>query len=336
MTTATISVAILLDSYFHQRLIAQRRASRQTVLAYRDALRLLVTFAAERAHTAPERLTLEQLDRDVVLAFLEHLEGTRQNTVRTRNARRAALRGFFRYVGYLDPAALAIVQRILAIPAKLDAKRLLGYLTREELTAILAAPDRTTRHGRMEYTLLLFLAYTGARVSEAIQVNAKDLHVTGAPWVVLYGKGQSVREVPLSPDLARVLRDLCAEWNLPLHEARPIFRNRQGRPFTRFGITHLIRRVVAIAQQTVPSLADKHVSPHTFRHTAGMCLLQSGVELNVIRCWLGHQSLDTTHQYIEADQEMKRKALEQSGMTTAESSRYQPSDAVLALLESFK
>jgi len=336
MTTATMSVAALLESYFHQRLMAQRRTSRHTILAYRDALRLFLTFAAARAHTTPERLTLEQLDREVVLAFLEHLEEGRQNKVRTRNARRAALRGFFQYVGYLDPAALAIVQRVLAIPPKRDAKRLLGYLTREELAAILAAPDRTTRHGRMEYALLVFLAYTGARVSEAIQVNARDLHLTGATWVVLYGKGQSVREVPMNADLARVLRELCTEWNLPLHEARPIFLNRQGRPFTRFGITHLIRRLVAIAKQTVSSLADKQVTPHTFRHTTGMCLLQSGVDLNIIRSWLGHQSLDTTHQYIEADQEMKRKALEQSGLTTTESSRYQPSDAVLALLESFK
>ena len=336
MTTATMSVAALLESYFQQRLIAQRRASRQTVLAYRDAMRLFLTFAAARAHTTPERLTLEQLDRDVALAFLDHLEGERQNTVRTRNARRAALRGFFQYVGYLDPAALAIVQRILAIPAKRDAKRLLGYVTREELAAILAAPDRTTRHGRMEYAVLLFLAYTGARESEAIQVNARDVHLIGSPWVVLYGKGQSVREVPLSAAVARVLRELCTEWDLSLHEARPIFRNRQGQPFTRFGITHLIRRMVAIAEQTVPSLAEKRVSPHTFRHTTGMCLLQSGVDLNIIRSWLGHQSLDTTHQYVEADQEMKRKALEQSGMTTAATSRYQPSDAVLALLESFK
>jgi integrase len=239
-------------------------------------------------------------------------------------------------VGYLDPAALAIVQRILAIPAKRDVKLLLGHVTREELAAILAGPDRSTRHGRMEYAVLLFLAYTGARVSEAIQVHAKDLHLTGTPWVVLHGKGQTVREIPLSTEVARVLRELCEEWAVALHAERPIFCNRQGQPFTRFGITHLVRRVVTIAQRSVPSLAVKHVSPHTFRHTTGMCLLQSGVDLNVIRAWLGHQSLDTTHQYVEADQEMKRKALEQSGLTSAESNCYQPPDSVLALLESFR
>ncbi|MHB9036354.1 MAG: tyrosine-type recombinase/integrase [Armatimonadota bacterium] len=336
MKSATMSVAALLESFFHQRLIAQRRVSHQTVLAYRDALRLFLVFAAERAHTTPEELTLKQLDCDVVLAFLDHLELERRNSIRTRNARRAALRAFFQYVGYLDPAALAIVRRILAIPAKLDAKPLLGYVVREELTAILATPDRSTRHGQMEYAFLLFLSYTGARVSEAIGVTATDLHLTGAPRVALHGKGGAVREVPLSTDLARVLRDLCEEWNIGMHETRAVFRNRRGQPFTRFGITHLIRRVLLIASQTAPSLVDKRVSPHTFRHTTGMCLLQSGVDLNIIRSWLGHLSLDTTHQYVEADQEMKRKALEQSGLTTAESSHYKPSDAVLAILESFK
>jgi integrase/recombinase XerD len=336
MKSATMSVAALLESFFHQRLIAQRRVSHQTILAYRDALRLFLVFAADRAHTTPAQLTLEQLDRDVVLAFLDHLELERHNSIRTRNARRAALRAFFQYAAYLDPGALAIARRILAIPAKLHAKRLLGYVIREELGAILAAPDRSTRHGRMEYAFLLFLSYTGARVSEAIAVNARDLHLTGSPWVVLHGKGGTVREVPLSTDLARILRDLCEAWNIDMHEARAVFRNRRGQPFTRFGITHLIRRVLLIAKQAAPSLGEKRVSPHTFRHTTGMCLLQSGVDLNIIRSWLGHLSLDTTHQYVEADQEMKRKALEQSGLTTAESSRYQPPDTVLALLESFK
>lgn len=322
----------LIESFFRQRLVAQRNASPATVATYRDALRLLVVFAAERAQKAPCALAIENLDRDVVLAFLDHLESDRGNSVRTRNARLGAIRSLFQHVAYSDPASLGIAQRVLAIPRKRTTRRIVTYLTRDELEDLLAAPDRGTPQGRRDHALLLFLGRTGARVSEATAVDVRDLRLA-RPWqVLLRGKGSKERVVPIAEDTALVLHALN-EPRADLRPDSPVFVNARGHRLTRFGVSHILRRAVEQAATCRPSLAERAISPHTLRHTAAMHLLQSGVDLTTIQSWLGHVSVDTTHHYLEADIEMKREALAKCDAPEAVSLRYEPSDELLALLD---
>jgi len=333
MNTKQQTLASLIESFFKQRLIAQRRSSRETIASYRDSLRLLIVFVSERLHTSPEKLGIEHLDRDVVLAFLDYLEQTRCNCVRTRNNRLAAIRSFFKYAAYLDPTAMGVVQRVLAIPSKRTVKPILGYLTREELDVLLNIPDRSQRQGRRDYALLLFMAHTGARVSEAVGVNACDLWLTRPYQVLVRGKGGKERLTPINADLARVLEALCEETGIHHSAGTAVFSGMTGKRLTRHGVTHIFLRTVPLAVSIMPTLGKKTITPHTLRHTTAMHMLQDGVDLNMIRSWLGHVSLDTTHQYIEADVEMKRRILEQSGIIEAGHTRYQPPDKLLALLE---
>jgi len=328
------TLAALLESFFRHRLVAQRGASPATVVAYRDALRLFLVFASNRIGKPPSRLCLEELDRDVVLAFLDHLEQQRHNSIRTRNVRLAAIRSFFQHVAYCDPAAMNLAHRVLSIQGKRTTKRLVGYLRQQELEAILAAPDRTTPQGRRDHTLLLFLARTGARVSEAIGINAIDLNLQWPFQVLLRGKRGIQRVVPLGKDIAALLKALLDERGVATDSQTPVFVNARGQRLTRKGVTHTLRRAVTIAAKAKLVLAARAISPHTMRHSLAMQLLQSGVELSTIQSWLGHASINTTHQYVEADLEMKRRALEKCNNPEETSSPYQPTDEVLALLES--
>jgi site-specific recombinase XerD len=328
------TLAQLLQSFFHRRLIAQRRASPATVSAYRDALRLFLLFASKRADKPPSRLRLEELDRDMVLSFLDHLEQERHNSIRTRNVRLAAIRSFFQHVAYCDPAAMGLANRVLSIQGKRTTKRLLGYLRQAELDTILTAPDQRTPQGRRDYALLVFLARTGARVSEAVGVNAADLRLQRPSHVVFRGKGAKERAVPLAKDTVAVLKALVDERGIATDSRSPIFVNARGQRLTRKGVTHILRRAVTIATKTKPSLATTPVSPHTLRHSLAMSLLQSGVDITTIQSWLGHASVNTTHQYVEADLQMKRRALEKCSHPEVSPTPYRPTDEVLALLES--
>lgn len=332
MSTKPPTLAFLLESFFRNRLAAQRRASPATIAAYRDALRLLLVFASERAGQPPSRLRLEDLDHEVVLAFLDHLETTRGNSVRTRNARLAAIRSFFQHVAYSDPAAMGIAQRVLGIPGKRTSRRVVGYLRDDELEAVLAAPDRSTAQGRRDHALLLFLARTGARVSEAVAVNVMDLRLDNPSQVLLHGKGSKDRVVPLEADIITVLRCFLAEGRHRRPDD-PVFVNARGKRLTRFGVIHLLDRAVAGAGQAAPELVKRAVSPHTLRHTRAMEMLKGGVDLTTIQSWLGHANVATTHHYTEADLEMKRKALALCEHPDAEPVRYQPTDELLALLD---
>lgn len=334
MKHTTPTLGALLESFFHRRLIAQRRASRATVATYRDALKLFLLFASKRCGRPPSRLTVADLDRDSVLAFLDHIEKNRGNSVRTRNARLTAIRSFFQHVAYTDPTSLGIAQRVLSIPGKRTITPLMSHLDSTELRALLGAPNRHTRLGRRDYILLLFLADTGARVSEAVGIDVADIQFEAPSYVVLHGKGSKDRMVPLRKEVAKLLKGICEEPALRSDEHLPVFVNRRGERLTRFGVTHVLRRAVAVARRSQPTLASRAVSPHTLRHTAAMRLLQSGVDLSVIRSWLGHVSLNTTHHYIEADVEMKRRALARCDVTLAKAMPYRPSDSVLSILES--
>jgi len=332
--SAHLSLAPLLESFFRNRLTKQRNASPSTIASYRDALRMLILFAAENIGRKPAALAVEDLDRDLVLAFLDEIEEKRKNSVLTRNARLTAIRSFFHHVAANDPASLGVAQRILAIPVKRSHIEVTHHLSQHEVDALIDAPDQKTPRGRRDRALLLFLARTGARVSEAIGVNAGDLNLDRPrPQVLLRGKGRKERIVPIPNDLAKTLEALMSERGIALHEPRPLFVGTHDTRLTRFGATHIVRRAVATATLAMPELARKSISPHVFRHSLAMKLLQSGVDLLTIQAWLGHSQVATTHRYAAADVEMMRRGLEKAGVSGKHANRFKPKDAVLHLLE---
>lgn len=327
------ALAGLIESFFRQRLAAQRRASPATITTYRDALRLLLVFASERLGKPPVALELKDLDRDLVLAFLDFLEKKRGNSVRTRNARLATIRSFFQHVTYSDPSAVAMAQRILAIPGKRATRKVLSFLSKGEMAAVLATPDRTTAQGHRDHALLLFLVRTGARVSEAIAVDVDELRLDAPTQVLMHGKGSKDRVVPLTPDLTTTLQAFVKAK--PRDQQRgPLFTNSRGERLTRWGVNHILARAVSEAAAKAPSLPGRRVTPHLLRHTTAMDLLQSGVDLTTIRSMLGHASEETTHHYVEANTEMKRAALAKGQHNEAAAlDKYEPPDGLLALLE---
>lgn len=326
-------LAGLIESFFRQRLAAQRRASPATIATYRDALRLLLVFASERLGKPPVALEVKDIDRDLVLAFLDFLEKKRGNSVRTRNARLAAIRSFFQHVTYTDPTSVGMAQRILSIPGKRTTRKVISYLNKGEVTAVLATLDRTTAQGRRDHALVLFLVRTGARVSEAIAVDVDDLRLASPTQVLIHGKGSKDRVVPLLPELASTLQAFVKARPRGQKHG-PLFTNSRGERLTRWGVNHILERAVSEAAKTTLSLRGRSVTPHLLRHTTAMDLLQAGVDLTTIRSVLGHASEETTHHYVEANTEMKRAALAK-GQSDEEAAieKYEPPDELLALLE---
>jgi len=336
MIDTNLSLGALVQRFFHERLIQQRNASAHTVASYRDTWRLLLAYLTTTTGRPVTRITMADLTAETVLGFLTYLETERGVCVRSRNQRLAALKAFFHFTIFIDPSLLGQAQRVLEIPMKRWVRRVLGYLTRDEMDAILAVPNRATCAGRRVYALLLFMYNTGARVSEATAVTVGDLRAPKhAPQVRLHGKGGKQRVVPLWPDTANVLVELVAERGVQDSPEAPVFTNARDSRITRGGVTHLLHVTVHVAAEACPSLAGRTISPHTLRHTTAMHLLQSGVDLHLIRMWLGHVALDTTHQYVEADMEMKRQALNKGGITaaTAADAPWQPTDELLAFLD---
>jgi integrase/recombinase XerD len=322
----------LLQDFFLRRLIAQRGASARTVEAYRDAFELLLGFAEHNTGKPPSALCLADLDAPLVLDFLDHLETDRGNSVRTRNARLAAIHSFMRYAAVRDPVSLPITQRVLAIPAKRFNRPVLGYLSREQISAILAAPDKHTWSGRRDAVLLATAYNTGARVSELTALRVGDVLLDRQTAVHLHGKGRKQRVVPLWKTTAAELRT----WLDTINAApdAPVFPNRTGAPLTRSGIRDRLDRAVALAAQACPSLRGQKVTPHTLRHSTAMHLLQSGTDLAVIALWLGHESPATTHQYLEADLAAKEAVLRRlADPDAAPPTRFQPADRLLAFLD---
>jgi integrase/recombinase XerD len=302
------------------------------VALYRDAFELLFGFVEDRTGKPPSALQLADLDAPFVLDFLDHLETERGNSVRTRNARLAAIHSFMRYASIRDPASLPTTQRVLAIPAKRFDRPVLGYLTREQVTAILAAPDRGTWSGHRDAVLLATAYNTGARVSELTGLQVRDVLLDRQTAVHLHGKGRKQRAIPLWKNTATELRG----WLHRINSApdAPVFPNRAGAPLTRSGVRDRLNCAVAIAEQRCPSLHGQHITPHTLRHSTAMHLLQSGTDLAVIALWLGHSSPAITHQYLEADLATKEAALQRLADPSATPTRFHPSDRLLAFLDS--
>ncbi len=296
--------------HFFQGYLSQARGlSPNTILAYRDALKLFLVFAAQFKSKSVPRLTLEDLDADAVLAFLKEIERKRKNSAVTRNLRLAALRTFSSYLITQDTLRAGQYQRIISIPLKRASKPLMGYLEPKEIKLILNAINRETASGQRDYVLLKFLYNTGARVQEACDLSVSAFQLQDPPWVTITGKGRKIRQVPLWPETASLLKAYFTNRAILDNPAAKVFVNSRGESLTRFGIWHIVQKRIAQTIPQCPSLADKKIGPHTFRHTTAMHLLQAGVDLTVIKSWLGHVSLSTTHIYVEIDLEMKRKAL---------------------------
>ena len=299
--------AELVQSFFCDYLIKQRDLSPRTVSAYRDTFRLLLSFLQQACGKRPDQLMLSDLTAPQLIAFLQYLEEERGNCVRTRNARLAALRSFFRYVGACEgPDMIAQTQRIMAIPLKRFERPLLGFLSHNEMQALLQAMNDSWS-GRRDHLLFLFLYNTGARVSEALSVRVQDLQRHDYRAVQLLGKGRKQRTVPLWKETIQHIRSWLKLAGLKPDQ--PLLPNRFGGPMTRTAVQQRLQLHVQTAQANCPSLCRRRISPHTIRHATAMNLLQSGVAPPVIALWLGHEDPATTHQYIEADLLMKEQAL---------------------------
>ncbi|HVA75366.1 MAG TPA: site-specific integrase [Acidimicrobiales bacterium] len=321
----------LVQDFFLRRLIDQRGASPRTVESYRDAFELLFGFVEQRLGKPPSALSLADLDAPTILDFLDHLEAVRHNTPRTRNARLAAIHSFMRYAALRDPASLAITARVLAIPAKRFDRPVLGYLSRQETAAILAAPDRRTWSGQRDAVLLAVAYNTGARVSELTGLRVRDVLLERQSALHLHGKGRKERVIPLWASTAAALRS----WmdRISLAPEAPVFPNRNGAAMSRSGVRDRLNRAVAAAEQDCPSLRGRQVSPHTLRHSTAVHLLESGADLAVIALWLGHSSPAVTHQYLEADLARKEATLSRLDDPSPAPARFRPNDRLLAFLE---
>jgi len=326
-----IAFPALLQDFFHQRLVAQRGASAQTIASYRDAFELFLRYAEQSTGRPPCALTLEDLDAPAVLAFLDHLEAERGNSARTRNLRLTAIRSFMRYASVRDPTALPVAQRVLAIPSKRFDRPVLGFLSREEVQALLAAPGRDTWSGQRDAVLFAVLYNTGARVSELIGLRVADVLLDRASAMHLHGKGRKERVVPLWKSTAAQLR----AWlpRVGRSPDAPVFPNRSGARMSRSGVEDRLRAATSTASKRCPSLAARRISPHTLRHTTAMHLLQSGVGITVIAMWLGHEDPATTHLYVEADLAMKEAALRRVKDPAPGPLRFRARDRLLAFLD---
>lgn len=325
------TLAPTLQAFFTDRLIRQRQASPQTIAAYRDTLRLLLAFAADRTGSAPSRLDVGEIDAPLVGAFLDHLERDRGNGVRTRNARLAAIRSLFRYAALRHPEHAESISRVLAIPPKRFARSLVTFLTEREVEALLAAPDRTTWTGRRDHAVLLLAVQTGLRVSELVGLRGADVHLGPGAHVSCRGKGRKERITPLTRTTVAVVRVWLAER--AGDGADPLFPTSTGTPLSRDAVERRIIRYASVAAARCPSLRTKRISPHVLRHTAAMRLLQAGVDTSVIALWLGHERVDTTQIYLHADLALKERAIARTAPPDAKPGRYRPSDALLAFLD---
>ncbi len=326
------SFASLIQQFFTEYLVAQRAVSPRTVACYRDALMLFLDFASQRLKKAPTSLKLNDIQPNIILAFLDHLERDRHNAVRSRNLRLTALRAFLKFAGRRDVASLHAVERALAVPMKRFERPMLGFLTREEMLAVLGQPGDTWT-SRRDHLLLAMLYNTGARVSEIIGVRVVDVILDGGACVHLHGKGRKQRSIPLWRTTVVEIRSWL-RLNPALRGEDALLPNRDQQAMSRSNVVQRLELAVARAAIQVPSILQKRVSPHTLRHTTAMHLLQSGVPFNVIALWLGHESATTTHRYVEADLAMKEKALARLEAPNIALRRFKAPDSLMRFLQS--
>jgi site-specific recombinase XerD len=330
-TVAAPSFAALVQAFFADHLTQQRALSARTVASYRDAFMLFLGFAQTRLGKSPAALGLADITPELILAFLDHLEQQRHNTVRSRNARLAALRAFLKFAAHRDVASLQVIERSLGVPMKRFERPMLGFLSREEMLAVIGTPDSTWTSQR-DHLLLGLLYNTGARVSEIVGVQVADVVLAGAACVHLHGKGRKQRTVPLWRSTVQEIR-AWLRLNPQLAVTSALLPNRDGHAMTRSNVTQRLDLAVQSAAKRYGGLAKRRISPHTIRHTTAMHLLQSGVDISVIALWLGHESPTTSHMYVEADLAMKERALARLQQPAAKVRRYRASDSLMRFLK---
>src|SRR6202158_3310119 len=309
MTTHSVNFAALLEDFFTRRLMQQRQASPHTIISYRDTFRLFLKFVQQRLHKSPSRLNFEEIDAPLIVAFLDDLE-KHGLSVRSRNLRLTALHSFFRYAAFEAPAHSAQIQRVLAIPSKRFTRILVQFLTRAEVDALLAAPDQRTWFGRRDHAFLLLAAQTGLRVSEMTGLTREDVVLGAGAHVRVIGKGRKERCTPIARSTRAVLKAWLREPQRG--DGTVLFPSERGERLSVHGVQYLLDKHRKTACEDCPSLKQKRVTVHCLRHTMAMDLLQSGVRRSVIALWLGHESVETTEQYVEATLAVKEKALEKA------------------------
>lgn len=329
MTTIT-PLSNLIQSFFTDRLMNQRKASSHTIASYRDTFRLLLRFAQEQFKKPPSKLALEDINAAFIGAFLDHIQTRRCNGIRTRNLRLTAIRSFFQYAAFEEPGQSAHIQRVLAMPTKRQDRALIDFLTYPEIQALLAAPDNTTWTGRRDRALLLLAIQTGLRLSELIGLRRRDIILNSGAHVRCFGKGRKERCTPLTKQTVAVMKGWLQEW--VGSEEDVVFPNARGTQLSPDGVQYLLAKHVAKARKTCATLERKRVSPHVLRHTAAMELLQSGVDHSVIALWLGHESPETTQIYLQANLALKEKALAKTKPLNVKAGRYRPGDNLLQFL----
>jgi site-specific recombinase XerD len=320
------------QAFFADYLVQQKRLSPQTIASCRDTFRLWLTFLREQTGREPTALRIADLDAPAVLSFLTYLERQRGNSIRSRNIRLSAIRSVFRLVALRAPDSIGVVTRVLAIPMKREDRKLIGYFTRTEMQALLVIPDPATWVDRRDHALLLTLYNSGVRVSEITALRCRQVCFGATTFVQLTGKGRKERTVPLWPNSAQVLKAWFAE--LGEDTTQIAFPNARGQALSREGVAYRLQHAVQRAIPVCPHLATKHVTPHVIRHSTAMHLLQAGVDIATIALWLGHESIETTHVYLQADLAMKEKALEKLATLEGVWKRFQAEDPLLTFLNS--
>ena len=326
------SLLPLMQRFFTQRLIQQRDVSPHTVDAYRSSFKLFFRFASTRLGLPPERMHFEQIDAPLVTAFLNDLETSRNVSVRTRNLRLTAIHSLFRYAAFELPTHGAQIQRILAIPSKRFTRKQVGFLNREEVDALLAAPDSKSWLGRRDHAFILTAVQTGLRVSEMTGLKREDLVMRTGAHLRVIGKGRKARSTPLAKPTCAVLKAWLREPQRGNQDV--LFPSFRGDRLTIHGVQHLLKKHQATAAIMCPSLKDRRVTVHLLRHTAAMDLLQAGIDRSVLALWLGHQSFETTRIYVEATMAMKEKALAKTTPHDGKPGRYKAEDRLLTFLDS--
>lgn len=306
-------IATFIKRFFSHYLPIQKGLAANTLLAYRDVIKLLLCYATDTSKKNVEELCVDDIGESVVLDFLEYVENTRNCCARTRNARLAAVRALFGFIAREEPSLVLHSQTIRTIPLKRTQHKTIDYLEEGEMQALLNAVALNSRTGVRDKVLLLLLYNTGARVSEIIELKVADLRLDGIPQAKLLGKGQKYRSCPLWPETVEALHDYLKHRRVKDPTFNRLFLNANGSPLTRFGVRHIIGKYATFANEKCPSIAAKNVSPHTIRHTTSMHLLRAGNDINMVSHWLGHADINTTHIYVEIDMEMKRCMLQKAG-----------------------
>ena len=320
----------LIQAYFTRRLALEQGAGPDTIACYRDTIRLLVRYVHHQTGKQPARQSLTDLDAGTISAFLDHLETGRGNSVATRNNRLAVIHSLFRYAALSRVDEGALIQRVLGIPFKISDRADLCYLTADEITALLAAPDPGTWHGRRDHALLALSCQAGLRVSELAGLAVDDVRLGTGPHVRCHGKGRKNRAVPLTGHTRQSVKAWLAER--AGNDTDPVFPGRTGNRLSRDAVERLVGKHARTASETYPSMAGKHVTPHTLRHSAAMALVSAGTDISVIALWMGHESLDSSMVYIHADMALKQQALERTAIPGTKPGIYQPDDSLLAFL----